>query len=153
MLLPYVVISMCARVDMYFFLLLCVFNVHSVYVYIYLYIQYILHCAFCTDARDQTLARTPKRANAPPKEYIFFFLTALRTARERALDRAFLEFGKSAFVESHTVTFSPYIPPVASKFFSTPRCTRIRGRKKRVNDQRQHTCICVISSSKFFNSD
>lgn len=84
---------------------MCVFNVHSVYVYIYLYIQYILHCAFCTDARDKIqLARTPKRATLRQK----FFSNGVRTARERALDRAFLEFSNIPFVESHT-TFPPYI--------------------------------------------
>lgn len=125
---------------------------HSVYVYIYLYIQYILHCAFCTDARDKIqLARTPKRATLRQK----FFSNGVRTARERALDRAFLEFSNIPFVESHT-TFPPYIHLHMTvhrnlclflSLYSTP-ATRNRGQNASTIDT-AHVYLRFISSSKF----
>lgn len=83
-------ISMCARVTCIFFLLLCVFNVHSVYVYISVYS--IIYCIVRsvpmrgTNTRSDTETRETLR-----REIFFFFLKkkryGVRAARVRARSR------------------------------------------------------------------
>lgn len=133
MLLPYVVYR-CARV-WHVFLLLCVFNVHSVYVYKYLYTHiyiYIIDCIVrsVTDARDnRSLGHRNARRSA--KRELFFFPTAFAYGeRERARSRV-SRIRHSPFVESHTTflrTTSLYRRHIKISFYSHSNRSQTRQR-------------------------
>jgi len=80
---------------MYFFFNYCAyFNVaQCVCIYIYLCIQYILHCAFCTDARDKHNSlghRNAQRSAKKKKERkkrIFFLTAFVRWESARSIAR------------------------------------------------------------------
>lgn len=109
------------------------------YVYIYLYIQYILHCAFCTDARDKQTRSDTETRSAKKKFFIYFFFFPPPKRRSYgAIARARSRVSRNSaqpFVESHT-TFPPIHPSTngtseISFYFPTYSNPRVKSASRR----------------------